>query len=156
MIELLSMRRFIVNKCFIDTNILVYFSYGKSDFHQRSKDKLKELTKSYQLFISNQVILEYINTITNEKVFKENAISIKEAVENIDLFLTFIELTSIQADYQRLRGNLLKTDIPRSKLFDMNIYATMIENQIDTILTVNMKDFELFKDIKVIDIEGKA
>ena len=108
------------------------------------------------MFISNQVILEYINTITNEKVFKENAISIKEAVENIYLFLTFIELTSIQADYQRLRGNLLKTDIPRSKLFDMNIYATMIENQIDTILTVNMKDFELFKDIKVIDIEGKA
>ena len=142
-----------MNNVFIDTNILIYFSYDKSDFHEKAKAKLKELSKENQLFISNQIILEYLNTITNEKVFKENTITTKEALNNIDLFLNFIEIADFPVDYEDIKNGLLKYNLTRNKIFDLNIFLTMQENNIKTILTVNKKDYEIFNnDISVLSL----
>lgn len=147
------MRRFIVNNIFVDTNVLIYFSYSESGYNEKAKAKLKELSKENQLFISNQIILEYINTITNERLFKENTITIKQAIANIDLFLSFIKIANSSPEYKDIKDGILDYNLTRAKLFDLNIYLTMLANGINKILTVNKKDFDLFKNIQVLGLE---
>lgn len=54
---------------FVDTNILVFANVATSPFHEKAKIRLIELVESgYELWISNQVIREYLAVLSRPDV----------------------------------------------------------------------------------------
>lgn len=134
-------------KYFIDTNILIY-STIENHIHNKTAQKL--LLSYDNLYISNQIIQEYINTITDKKKIGVD-IDLKTAFNNIDTFLNFIRIVNNHnISYSDIKKLAITNNIDKRKIFDLQIYLTMKLNDIDNIITYNVKDFKIFNDINII------
>lgn len=131
-------------KIFIDTNILIYYSQDNSEMRNFSKIKIKEFIKSNdKLYISTQVIKEYLKNLT---VIKQ--IPINKIFENLNFFLNIT--TNLYDDsgvLQNLLNLILEYNVKGKAVFDCNIVATMISNNIDSILKHNIKDFKKYEKL---------
>jgi predicted nucleic acid-binding protein len=138
---------------FIDTNILIYSTFPE-EFKEKHIISNKILSDFDNLVISNQIILEYINVSTNNKIF-EYPLSTEKALSNIDKYLKIVKLvTNHNIEYSILKEASLEYGIENRKVFDLNIYLIMKINNISNLITFNKNDFEMFKDIKILDIEN--
>ncbi len=75
----ISMTKKAVESCFIDTNILVYASDANSPWCRKANQALKNaISGGYPLFISPQVLREYLSvatrSVTHEKTIPWNKI----------------------------------------------------------------------------------
>lgn len=129
---------------FLDTNILIYASIPDHEYYKRV---IKIFEEKENLYISNQVVLEYIQVMTSKKFF-DNPLIIKEALKNIDTFLLLVKLVKDHnINFQDIKNNL--ENLPTVNMHNLNIYLTMKLNNISNIVTFNDKDFKIFNDIKV-------
>lgn len=128
-------------KIFIDTNILVYATFGASPFYEVSKLKLKEIdSPDNQLFVSSQVLREYHKAMTST-----NYLSIKESIENVSRFKQKFQIlqdsTEILEKWQEL---VVQYQVKGKNVFDCNIAATLFLNNITHIFTHNIADFQRY------------
>lgn len=137
--------------CFVDTNILVYATFEESPFFHKAIDWIEENFSS-KLFVSRQVIFEYLTVVTNERLYS-NYLRMEEALNNIELFLENLSIVQNEPnpDFNFLRNEIKKYNLTGKRIFDYQIVLTMKYNSIDLIATANEKDFSFCKDIEIIN-----
>ncbi|HQG37677.1 MAG TPA: hypothetical protein PLK15_00990, partial [Chitinophagales bacterium] len=73
-------------KLFLDTNILVYSSLTNSDFQHIARGKILEFaTNNYEIWISRQVIREYLSVIS-KILFTEPDFKIDDVIISVEKF----------------------------------------------------------------------
>ncbi len=141
-------------RVFIDTNILVFANVLTSPFHKKAKAKLIEMTENgYELFISNQVIREYLSVLSRPDVNGKrlaDELLINDAKRLRKEYLVLFETDQTLNNLQML---LSHCPTGGKQIHDANIVATMIDNNLTVLLTHNIVDFKRFnKFITIITI----
>ncbi len=140
------------NALFVDTNVLVYANVIETPFHEQA---LAAIDVAYQtgrtLWISRQVIREYLVTVTRSQTFGN--LPRARVFEQVDQFIEQCQVADDTAVVTRQLVKLLGDfKIGGKQVHDANIVATMRAYDIPCLLTHNIKDFERFAE--VIRIEG--
>lgn len=134
-------------KAFVDTNVLLRTFTPEMELHAQTATLLRRMwQEDAELWISGQVIREFIVQATHPKTLKE-PLSIVEAIDEIR---TITPLFQVADETAAVRAKLLELlqEHPTSgkKIHDANIVATLLVNNIDTLLTINLADFERFQE----------
>ncbi len=138
----------------LDTNVLVYAHAAESPFHDTAR-RLRDQALDGQLdaCLSPQILCEFFATCTNPRLFHPPLTS-KEASRELLAYWSETRLKKILprestidrlaalADRHRLRGQ---------QIFDGLLVATMLDNSVRTIYTLNTKDFEIYTELHVIN-----
>ena len=135
-------------KILLDTNILVYASYIDSVFHQQSIELLKQ---NYNFYIADRSLLEFYRVFTGQ--LKQSVDATLEIVEFYQNNLNFTILNATNFTNQLSFNLARKYNAVSGKIFDLNILAIAIENEIDYIKTQNTKDFPTNTVIKIANLE---
>lgn len=129
---------------FIDTNVLVYANIVESPYHEQA---LAAITVAHQagrtIWISRQVIREYLVTLTRPQVFEilPRATVLEQIGRFIDRFEVADDTTAVTEQLLQL---LTDFKIGGKQVHDTNIVATMQAYGIPALLTHNVKDFKQF------------
>ncbi len=142
-------------KLFLDTNILVYSSLTNSDFQHIARGKILEFaTNNYEIWISRQVIREYLSVIS-KILFTEPDFKIDDVIISVEKFSNqFYIADEIKSTSEILLDLVKKHNITGKNVHDCNIVATMKQYEINNILTHNTKDFIKYspREINVIGL----
>lgn len=142
---------------FIDTNVLVYANNLLSPFCHASRRKLNELALSdNNLWLSRQVLREFAVVVSREMLVSKQLDF--EKLEHV--IRQFESEFLIAEDSQTVTDHWLEllkeTQSAGKQVHDTNIVATMRTNNIDTLLTHNVSDFNRFSHlITVLPLAGK-
>ncbi len=137
---------------FVDTNILVYANVIETPFHQQAFDALNAAHEAARpIWISRQVIREYLVTLTRPQAF-EDLPQAKVLAQLALLLQRFNIADDTDAVTTALTQLMTAFKIGGKQVHDANIVATMQANGISSLLTHNVKDFKRFESI--IKIEG--
>ncbi len=139
---------------FIDTNILVYALDTESPFHLKAIDFVNGTARGeLEIGISPQVVGELYATITNPRKASHPLLP----NEAIDAITPIWEAENTQRIFPGQETLELTLDLVKRyqlkslDFFDAQIVATMLDNGISTIYTVNENDFAIFKEIKAVN-----
>lgn len=133
-------------KILLDTNILIYLSYTESKFKIKNLDSL---FKDNAIFIADRSLLEFYRVYTSS--LKQ---SVDDTINIIDFYQNSPACIVLQAtNYSnQLTFKLAQDHQAKSgKIFDLNILAMAIENEINFLYTKNIKDFPETKQLEIID-----
>lgn len=130
---------------FIDTNILLRANVTSAPFHQQALDTINLLwDEDTDLWISRQVLREYIATVTRPQSFMQ-PMKLEQVVERVEYFQTLFRVADESAKTTTQLLTLLQEYPSGGKqIHDANIVSTMLIYGIDTLLTLNIADFERF------------
>jgi predicted nucleic acid-binding protein len=137
---------------FIDTNILVYANIIETPFHEQALAAINTAHDAGRtIWISRQVIREYLVTLTRPQVFENlpRATVLKQVDQFIERFQVADDTAAVTEQLVKLMGDF-KTG--GKQVHDANIVATMLAYDIPCLLTHNVKDFRRFGE--VVRIEG--
>jgi len=141
---------------FLDTNVLIYQTFEDFDRekHLHVRHVLKYLSENnYKIYVSTQVLREFFSISTNDRLF-ERPLEVEEALSKIDEFgNTFGVLYDNELSMTKLKEIVSKYKVCKKDIYDANIAATMVANQLEELFTFNIKDFELFDEIRLFKIE---
>ena len=139
---------------FLDTNILIYAYYPESPQHQSSYHLLNEAQdEGARLCISPQILAEFYSVVTNPRRV-DPALEPEAAIEKIGELKELVGLTilSLPVDVVDRWIVLLRQHPARGqKIFDLQIVATMLGNGVKKIYTFNVKDFEHFSGLEIVE-----
>ena len=140
---------------FLDTNVLIYQTFEDFDRekHLHVCHVLKYLSENnYKIYVSTQVLREFFSISTNERLF-ERPLEVEEALSKIDEFgNTFEVLYDNELSMTTLKEIVSKYKICKKDIYDANIAATIVANQLEELFTFNIKDFEFFDEIRLFKI----
>ena len=137
---------------FVDTNILVYANVIETPFHEQALSVINTAHQENRaIWISRQVIREYLVTLTRPQAFDNLP---KEIVlEQVKQFIKKLEVADDTASVsEELLQLLADFKVGGKQIHDANIVATMLAYDIPCLLTHNVKDFKRFES--VIEIES--
>ena len=138
---------------FFDSNILVYAHNGQSPFFLQAKSLQEKVVWGKLLAaIAPQNLLEFYSTVTNKNKF-EKPLTFLEAKKACQIYLTsgFLIIYPKQNDIEAVFSLAAKRKIIGRRIFDVYLVVTMLSNGIKTIYTANERDFEIFREIKVVN-----
>lgn len=135
-------------KVFVDTNILLRAILTDIEWHTEADELLKEmLREDAELWISGQVIREFIVQATHPRTLKV-PLTIEEVIREIGLIEQLFYVADETSAVRAKLLSLLQTYPTRGKqIHDANIVATMLVNDIDRLVTINLDDFKRFANI---------
>lgn len=139
-------------KYLIDTNIWVYYFAPTSPFHLKAKEFIENLDwNSNDYYITTQILIETYVILTSNRVPEpqkpEDVMSrlkqlVRSPINVVGLTVkSMLHLEKLISEYKP-KGQ---------KAWDFQIVATMLDQQIKTIYTCNVKDFDKMKEISVIN-----
>ena len=140
----------------IDTNILVYAHNLDSPFYEKATTFVEQVIKEQGRLnghrivgIPLQVCAEFINVITRQTL--ERSLSLAEAIAIIREYTEILATPIIYPKLTQLQTflGLLETTTTRKTVFDVALAATLKDNDIDGLYTVNVDDFKDFSFLKV-------
>ena len=137
---------------FIDTNILVYANVIETPFHEQALAAINTAHDAGRtIWISRQVIREYLVTLTRPQVFENlpRAMVLEQVAQFIEQFQVADDTAAVSEQLVKLMSDF---KIGGKQVHDANIVATMLAYDIPCLLTHNIKDFRRFEE--VIKIEG--
>lgn len=122
----------------VDTNILVYSVNQRSPHYASTRKLLEEgLKQGASFVVAHQNLIEFIAVLT-----KGYSILLNDALSDAESFASRFEviapLPTTFERYIRLAQKTKKTLYP----FDLYLAATMMDNDVERIITANAKDFE--------------
>ena len=137
----------------IDANILVY-AINVDDLQHAPSRALLDAARdpSVALYVTSQILCEFYSVITNPRRVAV-ASSAAEAAAIILGFLALPGLHVLPAPTEAVRGLmelLQRHPVTGSRVFDLQIVATMQANNIQRIYTFNTGDFQKFPELAVI------
>ena len=142
-------------RLFVDTNILVYLANESSEFHQKVLEQFQQISTTYDLFISRQVLREYAVIMTRPGII-EHPLTPDEVVEDIKKWKKLFTVTDeTEVVTEKLLALLKKYQLKGKRIHDANIVATMLDSSISSIFTGNEIDFKKFEEIQIIGIKAK-
>jgi predicted nucleic acid-binding protein len=132
----------------IDTNILLRDSDQSHPMYFETNLALKLLKNNNKICITSQNLIEFWNVYTRPISKNGLGFTAKEAKKAIDdfkkLFFLLPENPNLYETWERLAD---KYGILGVKVHDNRLVAMMIINQIDYIMTWNVKDFNYYSEI---------
>ena len=132
----------------IDSNILIYSINFSSPKHARSQEFLQNNINSLE--IAHQNIFETLRILTHPK-FKSH-MEINTAIEAVANILEFSKIISPDYRTHHSAFDLIKKyKLTADQIFDSYLAATALSNNIDTIATDNIKDFQKIKELKIVN-----
>lgn len=136
-------------KKLIDSNILVYaFDKNEITKNKKAKSIILTLIEDNGLVLSVQNLSEFFVTVT-QKI--EMPISIENAKEIIIKFMTLPNINILKILPKSVIEAIEISEKFKINYWDALIAAVMQENNINTIITENEKDFKKISWIKVIN-----
>jgi len=145
----------VLNKVFLDTNTLIYQTFNDFDAekHKIVNEKLSYFVeKEYSIFISTQILREFFAICTNGKVFKI-PLTYEQAVSKVNEFIANFDVVyETNGIMTTLNSLIIKYKQDKQKVYDTNIVAMMIDNNIQKLFTFNTKDFKKFAEIELIEL----
>ncbi len=143
--------RGINGRCLVDTNILIYATLSSDDRFSIAQNILLK-SKKADLCISVQNLAEMYPNLTGPKMKVSDDASTAhakiESIASLDHLTVFPITLSIIQEALKICSQY---NITRQNYFDAQLAATMLINNISTIITENEKDFRLYKNIKVVN-----
>lgn len=139
-----------MNKSIIDSNILIYAHDTDSPFHKGSYQFIKQQAEKETICFTVQNLVEAYR-IWTQKLRKP--ISSKQAVDILNYYLNSdIPVLYPTSQTTKIFTRLaIKYKIQGVHIFDTLIAALMVEKNISTIYTVNIRDFSSFAEITAIN-----
>lgn len=136
--------------CLLDSNILVYANNVDSPLHEPCKKIVEDaLLGLFPAYIAHQNLLELYAVVTDKRRV-ENPLTPECANSLINFYLTARNISILyptSATFSIL-GKLITDHAPISHgIFDVLLVALMINNNIRTIHTANMRHFSNFQEI---------
>ena len=142
-----------------DANLLVHAHARRSPFHEAAKRLIDRAADGeLEACLVPQVLCEFFAVATNERLFKP-ALSPKEATREITVYWTkshFQRVVPHETTLERLLGLLERHPVTEQRIFDAFLVATMLDNEVRTIYTQNVKDFQDYPEIQVINPLGNS
>ncbi|MES9903148.1 MAG: PIN domain-containing protein [Sedimenticola sp.] len=135
------------NPLFIDTNILVYANVIETPFHEQALAAINTAHKAGRtIWISRQVIREYLVTLTRPQVFENlpRATVLEQVDQFIKRFQVADDTATVTDQLVKLMGDF---KIGGKQVHDANIVASMLAYDIPCLLTHNIKDFRRFDEV---------
>jgi len=138
------------DKVFVDTNVLVYSVDHQKPEYIIAQSRITELKNSgCDMYISPQVLREFANAVIRDALENKRnlAVTISKVQKNIDLFKEqFIVLYENEGIVSLWKNHLSKLK-SNKQVYDYYIAATMEFYGIKAIVTRNIGDFKIFKNI---------
>jgi predicted nucleic acid-binding protein len=138
----------------IDTNLLVYAFYPEVPQHRAARWLLNQAQEETTGFcVSSQVFAEFYAVVTNPKRVSP-ALDSKAALQRIAEVrsLPGLIILPVPVDVvDRWIALLRRHPVTRQHIFDVQLVATMLANGVTRIYTFNVKDFQPFPEITVIE-----
>ena len=135
----------------IDTNILVYANNEHSPYHTGCKDLvMKAINGSISCAIAFQNLVELYAVITDKRRV-EHALTPVKAKELIEFYKNQENIQIIMPTYETLStlADLIAKYTPTAQsIFDFTLVATMKDNGISEIYTLNVDHFNSFDNIR--------
>lgn len=140
----------------LDSNVLVYAHNEDSLLHSQALKLITGIIKG-EIFgiLSSQNLLEFYSIITDKRRLT-NPITPKLAIELVNQYLS----SPFGIIYPNLNTNkimvelLKKNQVKDGQIFDVFLIATMLSNNINHIITANIKDFKKFAGISVLPLSS--
>lgn len=138
----------------VDTNVLVYAADGTSPFHQQSKHlRDRGLGGDVALCVFPQILSEFFAIITDPRRVAIPRTQ-EEAVAEIEKYLGEAHLLKLYPgpDIMEIMLDLLRRyEIRKQEIFDLQLVAAMLSNNITRIYTFNRVHFEKFTEIEALE-----
>jgi predicted nucleic acid-binding protein len=137
----------------LDTNILVYAADRSSPNHEAAlliRDK--GLKGEVPVCVCPQVLNELFAIITDPKRVN-NPRTHKEALMEIEKYLLASNILKIYAGpgiIEKTTALLKHHKVTKQDIFDLQLVATMLLNNVTSLYTYNQEDFSKFKEIKIL------
>ena len=129
----------------VDTNVLIYGLDQGSAYHQSASQILSN--PSNQLYIPSKVISEYFAVCSKLNISFNNTWSFYHQFKKNSTFL-YPDVNSLQ-EFETL---LQKYQPKGNRIFDLEIISVTLANQISTIATANIGDFQSISEITILPI----
>lgn len=137
----------------LDTNILVYAADETSPFYQAAKAlRDKGLKGEVPVCICPQVLNEFFAIVTDPKRVS-NPRTQKEALLEMEKYVSSKNILKIHpgpAIIEKILDLLKRYEITKQEIFDLQLVATMLSNNITRLYTYNQDDFSIFTEIEVL------
>jgi len=140
----------------IDTNLLVYAHNRGSEFNEKSVAFLERVLNerdgdgNLSVSLPTQVLMEFLNVITWQKLKKP--LSLTQAISVIEEYLSAgIPIVGQKETQIQTFLDLMRNVKTRKRIFDVSLAATLKDNGITGIYTVNVSDFDDFNYIEAIN-----
>lgn len=145
----------ISNPVLLDTNVLVYAHNQASPLHSKALTLVKTVVEgSIRGVLAHQNLLEFYSIVTDKKRIPK-PLSCKQAYELIEEYLNSSFKIIYPNSQTILEGLSLGQNLQfkNGKIFDAYLVATLFSNNIKSIITANVKDFNHFSGLEVISLE---
>ena len=133
----------------LDTNILVYALYEDAEHHKACRYLLDQAQDAAAaLCVTPQILAEFFSTVTNPRRVTE-AKSPEEVISVITAIFAMPGMTLLPLPIDivsRWIALVQQHPISGSRIFDVQIVATMLGNDIMRVYTYNTSDFTGFDD----------
>ena len=137
----------------LDTNVVVYAADTSSPFHQNSKNiRDNALLGNLEICICPQVLMEFFAILTDSKRVK-NPRAPEEVIAEMEKYLSSKNISMIYPKRDTLPKTielLGKYNLKRQIVFDAQLVATMLSNNVTRIYTYNQDDFLKFEEVEVL------
>jgi len=136
---------------FLDTNILLSATDAKRSFHDECLRLVEDSSQQgAHIAISGQTLREYHVVATRPVESNGFGMNPRLALDNARAFMdrcVFCE--EGESTYRQLRELLNQSNLKGKKTHDANIIATMHSNRIERLVTLNPRDFSMFKSVRI-------
>ena len=132
----------------LDTNVLVYAADESSEFHEQSKAVRDAGAKGdIAMCLCPQVLCE-LYAVTTDPRRVTNPLSREQAVAEVENYYRAKRFTKIYPNPEMMRvifELLHKYSVTRQEIFDLQLVATMLSNDVRKIYTFNHSHFRTFE-----------
>lgn len=137
----------------VDTNILVYALFKKSEHHAAARGLLDRAQDGeIELCLTAQILAEFYAVVSDPRRVTK-ARKPEEALQTIEKLLNMPGLTLLPFPMDvvyRWMALVRRYPAAGAAIFDVQIVATMIGNGVHRIYTLNRTHFEKFAEIEVL------
>ena len=135
----------------VDANVLVYAMDADAPQHAASRALLQAARDpSTTFYVTSQVLCEFYSIVTNARRVPKPR-SPADAIGAISGLLAFLHVLPIPASAVEGWLDLLRRrPVTGGDVFDFQLVATMLANDVPRIYTFNAKDFESFPEIAAV------
>jgi predicted nucleic acid-binding protein len=137
-----------------DANLLVHAHAARSPLYEAANRLRDQVVHgALEACVSPQVLCEFFAVCTDERRFQP-ALSPRQAAKEIERYWSddeFQKILPTTGTLPRLVELVTRHPLSQQRIVDALLVATMLENSVKTIYTQNVKDFESYPELRVVD-----
>lgn len=135
----------------LDTNVLIYSVAAEAPQHLASRALLDAVMSDpgVTFYVTSQILCEFYSVVTSPRRMTV-ALSSTEALAALADFLAFLQVLPIPGRAVEGWMDLLRRrSVTGADVFDLQLVAVMLVNNVRCIYTFNAADFEHFPELSV-------